>query len=72
MNRNTFKIILLTTLGLLSIPFISMNITNEVAWSVGDFLIAALFLFSLGMSIVVVRKKRKRSIWLIVLLVLLF
>lgn len=37
-----------TALGLLLIPFIAMQFTNEVAWTASDFLIMGALLLSVG------------------------
>jgi len=43
-------IILIVTL-ILSIPFIAMQFSNEVAWSVSDFIIMALLLLGTGLAV---------------------
>lgn len=46
----------LTTLLLLSIPLIAMQFTNEVNWSVTDFMIMGALLFSAGVSYVLITR----------------
>lgn len=46
----------ITTLILLAIPFIAMQFTNEVNWSVSDFIIMGLLIFSTGLSYVLLTR----------------
>lgn len=43
------SVILLTVVLLLLVPFIAMQFTNEVNWSVFDFAVAAVLLFGTGL-----------------------
>jgi len=45
------------TIVLLMIPLIAMQFTEEVAWTLGDFVIAAIFLFGTGFSFILLSKK---------------
>jgi hypothetical protein len=45
-----------TTLILLAIPFVAMQFTNEVNWSVSDFIIMGLLIFSTGLSYVLLTR----------------
>lgn len=45
-----FSIILLVITGLLSIPLVAMQFTNEVNWSLSDFAVAGFLLFSAGFA----------------------
>ncbi len=45
-----FSSILLIIAGLLSIPLIAMQFTNEVNWSLSDFAIAGFVLFGTGLA----------------------
>ncbi len=59
--------------ALLLIPLIAMQITNEVSWKVGDFIVAAALLVSFGYSYELLSKlfPGKRSQLLIIVTVLL-
>ncbi len=46
-------------LSLLTIPLVAMQFTDEVRWSVGDFVVMGLLLLGLGLSIELVLKKTK-------------
>ena len=70
MNKS-LKIILLTVISLLLIPFIAMQFTDEVNWSVYDFLIAAILLLVTGFIIDLVIKRTKNVRNRIVILVLI-
>ncbi len=45
-----FTIILLVITGLLLIPLVAMQFTNEVNWSLSDFAIAGFLLFGTGLA----------------------
>lgn len=45
-----FTIILLVITGLLSIPLVAMQFTNDVNWSLSDFAIAGFLLFGTGLA----------------------
>ncbi|PRY21931.1 hypothetical protein CLV58_14811 [Spirosoma oryzae] len=45
-----FTIILLVVTGLLSIPLVAMEFTNDVNWSLSDFVIAGFLLFGTGLA----------------------
>ena len=47
-NKRLFIIVLITAL-LLLIPYIAMQFTKEVTWTLFDFIIAGVLLFSTGM-----------------------
>ena len=53
--------ILSTAEVLLFIPFVAMQFTNEVNWSVGDFIVAAGLLFGVGLSFEFVLRKIKST-----------
>jgi peptidoglycan/LPS O-acetylase OafA/YrhL len=51
--------IVLTVAILLLIPFIAMQFTNEVNWSVSDFMVAAVLLLGTGLLCELVMRKVK-------------
>lgn len=53
--------IVLTAALLLLVPFIAMQFTNEVDWSVFDFLIAGVLLFGTGLLCELVLRKVKTT-----------
>lgn len=56
MKINRIKFILATIAILLCIPLVAMQFSDEVAWTLGDFIIAFILLFSTGMMIELVLK----------------
>lgn len=59
-QMNFFRAVLvvaLVTCALLMIPFVAMQVGDEVNWSVGDFIIMGLLLFSIGFSYVFITRK---------------
>lgn len=71
MRYKSIFIIFCTTILLLFIPLIAMQFTEEVNWTLADFLIAALLLISTGLTINYILKKIKKPIFRIVLLMIL-
>lgn len=71
MRYKSIFIIFYTTILLLFIPLIAMQFTEEVNWTLADFLIAALLLISTGLTINYILKKIKKPIFRIVLLMIL-
>lgn len=67
-----FKYILLTTAVILSIPAIAMLFTNQVQWSLLDFILAAVLIFGTGLVISIISRKvqKKRLRWVLVMLVM--
>lgn len=73
-NKRLF-VILATSTVLLSIPFIAMQFTTEVNWSVSDFVIMGVLLFGTGLlSELVIRKVKsmKSRLFLCTLILLVF
>ena len=70
MNKS-LKIILLTVTSLLLIPLIAMQFTDEVNWSLFDFLIAAVLLFGTGFMIDLVIRKTKNLKYRVIILVVI-
>ena len=48
-NKNIIRVLIVTAL-LLTIPLIAMQFTNEVVWTLSDFIIAAALLLGTGLS----------------------
>lgn len=59
MKNKRFMGILLTIAVLLCIPLIAMQFTNEVVWTLSDFIIAGILLFGTGIVIEVVARNIK-------------
>lgn len=59
MQNKRFILILATAAALLSIPFIAMQISNEVDWNAADFVIMGMLLFGTGALIELVLRKVK-------------
>lgn len=76
MKNKRFISILLTIAVLLCIPLIAMQFTNEVVWTLSDFIIAGILLLGTGIVIEVVarnvKEKRARIGMIIGTLVVLF
>ena len=70
MNKS-LKIILLTVTSLLLIPLIAMQFTDEVNWSLFDFLIAAVLLFGTGFMIDLVIRKTKNLKYRVMILIVI-
>ena len=69
-------IILSVTAFLLAIPLVAMQFTNEVDWTLSDFVTAGVLLLSTGLAIEMVIRNLKagalRTIVLVVILLVLF
>jgi len=59
MKKKRFTIIMFTTAILLLIPLIAMQFTNEVNWSLPDFIIAGALLLGTGLICELVIRKIK-------------
>jgi len=74
MKNNRNKFILLSIVFLLLIPFIAMQLTDEVNWTPFDFVVAGVLLLGTGLIFdLVIRKiknKKYKIIFSIILLVL--
>jgi len=71
-NNKRLAIILLTVALLLLIPLIAMQFTNDVKWTVLDFIVAGVLLFSTGlMCEFVIRKVKKVKYRIIICMALL-
>lgn len=76
LKNNRLLNILSTVVLLLIIPFVAMQFTNEVNWTITDFIAAGILLLSTGLAIELVlrkvNKKQNRLVLLFVILALLF
>ncbi len=66
------KIILLTITVLLLIPLIAMQFSEQVNWTLGDFLVAGILLFSTGLILDLIIRKIKNINYRIVISIALF
>lgn len=64
-------IIISIVIFLLLIPFIAMQFTNEVAWSVMDFVMAGILLLGTGLAIEFVLRKVKNTKHRIIICILI-
>jgi hypothetical protein len=59
-RKNIIRIVMPSALILL-IPFTAMEFTNEVNWTVGDFIVASILLFAAGLSYDLLSSKAKKA-----------
>jgi hypothetical protein len=59
--RQSLPWITLATACLLAIPFGAMQFTHEVAWTLSDFVVAGLLLFSAGLAYAFVASRRRST-----------
>ncbi|NII81930.1 MULTISPECIES: hypothetical protein [unclassified Pedobacter] len=77
-NSNKLRIIIILSaiVSILAIPLIAMQFTNEVDWTLSDFIIAGTLLLSTGLAIELVIRNLKtgtlRTLILVVILLALF
>lgn len=73
-QKNSIFKILIGVLFILSIPLIAMQFTKEVNWTVFDFLVMGILLFSLGLglnyAITNVKQKKHRILWCLGIIIL--
>ncbi len=72
MKNKRLKIILLTITILLLIPLIAMQFTEHVNWTLGDFLVAGVLLFSTGLILDLIIRKIKNIQYRIAISIALF
>ncbi len=75
MKLRTFIIVLTAIICLLAIPAVAMQFTDEVNWSLMDFIVAALFLSVFAATMLYIHRKtksKKRRILYYVASVLIF
>lgn len=61
MKNKRLIIILSIVMVILIIPFIAMQLTDDVNWTLFDFLVAALLLLSTGLTLDYIIRKVKKS-----------
>lgn len=66
-----YILLLIACTVLLSVPLVAMQFTNEVNWSIFDFLVAAVLLYSAATSVEFIMQKVKKTILKIVLMLVL-
>lgn len=71
MLPKTIIIIISIVILLLLIPFLAMQFTNEVAWSVMDFVVAGILLLGTGLVIEFVLRKVKNTKHRIIICILI-
>jgi peptidoglycan/LPS O-acetylase OafA/YrhL len=71
MKHKRIMIILLSVAVLLLIPFIAMQWTDEVHWTLFDFMVAGVLLFSTGLLCELVLRKIKKTTYRAVIIVVL-
>ena len=73
MKKEVIRVVLVTVL-LLLVPFISMQFTDEVMWGHSDFIVMGILLFGVGMAFhllsITLKTKRGKIILGLILLIL--
>ncbi|MBT8259683.1 MAG: hypothetical protein HKO92_12340 [Flavobacteriaceae bacterium] len=76
MKTKPIAIIISVVLGILLIPLVVMRFTEEVNWTISDFIIAGIILLGFGIVIELIIRKAKQSkykaVFIAIVLVLLF
>jgi hypothetical protein len=67
MQNKRLTVILLTVVFLLLIPLIAMLFTNEVSWTLADFVIAGVLLMGTGLACELVMRRVKKPRYRIVM-----
>jgi apolipoprotein N-acyltransferase len=63
MHQHIFRWLMLVTLGLLSVPWIAMQATEEVNWQPADFAVMGILLFGCFSLFVVIARKVRAKYW---------
>lgn len=71
LQNKRLKIIILIATSILIIPLLAMQLTNEVNWSLSDFIIAGILLLGFGLLIELLLQKIKKRNFRIVALVII-
>jgi hypothetical protein len=67
MTNTRLKIILLIAASLLSVPFISMQFTDEVDWGIMDFTIMGILLFGTSLACEFILRMVKSTLYRIII-----
>ena len=65
-----FFSVALASVGLLLIPFISMQFTHEVNWGIADFMIMGFLLFGVGSIFVLISRRTQRKYQVLIAMIL--
>ena len=73
-HKNTFIWIAIFTGAILLIPLIAMQFTDEVNWSIADFVVMSLLLFGMGSLFVLISRKtaKKHRVYLALIFLVAF
>jgi len=55
-NKSVIRVVLLTV-SVLLVPLLAMQVTDEVTWGLGDFVVAGILLFSAGLTYELIKRK---------------
>lgn len=61
MKSRRLKLVLLVVVALLLIPFLAMQFTKEVVWSLMDFVVAGILLLGAGLLLEIILRKTKQT-----------
>jgi len=69
--KTRLLLILLTAVALLSVPLIAMQFTNEVQWTVSDFVVAGILLLGAGLVLELILRTIKKTAFRILTIAIL-
>lgn len=76
MKTKPIAIIISVVFGILLIPLVAMQFTDEVNWSITDFVIAGILLFGCGLLIELIirnaKKSKYKAVFIAIVLLFLF
>jgi hypothetical protein len=61
--RHSIFYVVLVTFIILMVPFVAMQFTNEVNWSVGDFVVMGTLLFGAGLAFVLISRHTNNFVY---------
>ena len=68
LSNKTLSVLLIITASILLIPLIAMQFSNNVNWTIMDFVVGGLLLFGTGLAIDFIWRKTVKSKWRMVLI----